>query len=173
MQIMVTIGALLSCVVVLFGKVSAETIPDKVSEEKTTTRKVSAEKTIPGDVIFDVPINLTRLSPSLTKVAVTCMVGQTIDPKIGMTSSGKGVLSNRVELPVSDGQVVTTARVVIAVPATPLYKTGQEINYQCTLSALSSAPKAGSGWQSLGEKPNHASFQVSPTPVPITGTFTW
>jgi hypothetical protein len=153
MQTKVTVAALFLYLSMLFGEVSAQTIP--------------------GDVTFEVPINLTRLSPYLSKVAVTCMFGTTIDPNMGTTSSGKDMLSNRVELPVSAGQVVTTARVVIAVPSTPLYKPGTVLNYQCALSALSSEPMAGSSWHPLGEKVPVPSLQVSPVPVPITGTFTW
>lgn len=152
MQIKATVGTLLLCVSMLLGEVSAQTIP--------------------GDVTFEVPINLTRLSPYLSKVAVTCMFGTTIDPNLGTTSSGKDTLSNRVELPVSAGQVVTTARVVIAVPATPQYKPRQVLNYQCALSALSSEPGVGSGWQPFDPK-NGTSFNVSPTPLPIKSTFTW
>jgi hypothetical protein len=153
MQTKVTIAALFLCLSMLFGEVSAQTVP--------------------GDVTFEVPINLTRLSPYLSKVAVTCQFGTMIDPYIGTTSSGKDVLFNRVELPVSAGQVVTTARVVIAVPATPPYKPGQVLNYECALSALSSDPMGGNGWQPLSQKVPVASLQVSPVPVPITGTFTW
>lgn len=164
MQIRATVVGLISCILLLCGEVNAQTTSGKVSDQ-----------TIPGDIIFEVPINLTRLSPLLTKVAVTCMVGETI-PKtgtMGTTSSGRGVLSNRVELPVSAGQVVETARVVIAVPATPLYKPGQVLNYECDLTALSSDPKAGSGWQPLDQKAAAVSLQVSPTPLPIRDTFTW
>jgi len=153
MQIRATVGVLVSCVSMLFGEVSAQTVP--------------------GDVTFEVPINLTRLSPYLSKVAVTCMFGPRIDPNMGMTSQGTDVLSNRVELPVSAGQVVTTARVVIAVPTTPPYKPGQVLTYQCALSALSSEPMAGSGWQPLDQKAPVASLQVSPMPLPITNTFIW
>jgi len=49
----------------------------------------------------------------------------------------------------------------------------REICYQCALSALSSDPKAGSGWQPLSPKAINASLQVSPSPLPITGTFPW
>jgi hypothetical protein len=160
MQTRVTGAVLLLCLLMLFGEVSAQKTPE------------IPEKTIPGDVTFEVPVNLTRLSPYVSKVAVTCMFGTTIDPNMGTTSSGKDVLSNRVELPVSAGQVVTTARVVIAVPTTPPYKPGQVLNYQCALTALSSDPNAGSGWQPFDLK-NGTSFNVSPTPLPITGTFTW
>ena len=152
MQIRATVGGLLLCVSMLVSEVSAQTIP--------------------GDVTFEVPLNLTRLSPYLSKVAVTCMFGPKIDPNMGMTSQGTDVLSNRVELPVSAGQVVTTARVVIGVPSTPLYKPGQVLNYQCTLTALSTDPKA-SGWKPLDQKAAVPSLQVSPSPLPITDTFIW
>ena len=157
MQIRLTIAVFLACFFTLFGKASAQKIEGDV---------------IPGDVTFEVPINLTRLPPALTKVAVTCMVGRTIDPNKGFTSSDGDVLSNRVEFPVSAGQVVTTARVVSAAPATPLYKPGTVLAYECALSALSSDPMAG-GWQPLGGRVPVASLQVSPVPVPIRGTFTW
>lgn len=157
MRIRLTMGVLLSCFLTLFGEVSAQKITGEV---------------IPGDVTFEVPINLTRLSSALTKVAVTCMVGRTIDPNKGFTSSGIDILSNRVEFPVSAGQVVTTARIVIAAPATPLYKPGEVLTYECALSGLSSDPMAG-GWQPLGGKVPVASLQVSPVPVPIRGTFNW
>jgi len=153
MQTRMTVAVFLFCIAMLFGEVSAETIP--------------------GDVTFEVPVNLTRLSPYVSKVAVICMFGPNIEPGIGITSSSRDVLSNRVELPVSAGQVVTTARVVIAIPTTPPYKPGQVLNYQCALNALSSEPMAGSGWQPLDQKAPVASLQVSPSPVPITGTFTW
>ena len=176
MQIRATIVVLLSCVSMLSGEVHAQTTSDKASDQ-----------TIPGDIIFEVPINLTRLSPSLTKLAVTCAFGRdpkslTIYPNMGTTisgtdvfskSSGTDVLSNRVEFPVSAGQVVTTARVVIAAPATPTHKPGAVLNYECALSALSSDPLAGSGWHQLGEKVPVTSLQLSPVPVPIKGTFTW
>lgn len=163
MRIRAIVVGLISCGFILGGQVSAQTTSGKISDQ-----------TIPGDITFEVPINLTRLSPYLSKVAVTCMVGETI-PKMGTmgtTSSGRGVLSNRVELPVSAGQVVTKAEVVITVPSTPLFKPGQILNYQCDLSALSSEPGVGSGWQPFDPK-NGTSFNVSPTPLPIKSTFPW
>ncbi|MEO6308715.1 MAG: hypothetical protein ABIO96_10075 [Nitrospiraceae bacterium] len=50
---------------------------------------------------------------------------------MGTTSSGTEVLSNRVEFPLSVGQVVTTAHVVITVPPYPLFKPGQSLMYEC------------------------------------------
>jgi hypothetical protein len=62
---------------------------------------------------------------------------------------------------------------VIAVPTTPLYKPGQVLTYQCTLSALISDPKAGSGWQPFDPRSSGTSLNVSPTPLPIWGGFVW
>lgn len=134
--------------------------------------EVSA-RTIPGDVTFEVPINLTRLSPYLSKMAVTCKFGSRIDPGMGTTSSGTDVLSNRVELLVSAGQVVTPVHVVVTVPSTPLFKPGQSLMYECALTALSSEPMTVSGWQPFSPKANGTSLTVSPTPLPITGSFVW
>jgi hypothetical protein len=165
MQIRATAVGLLSCGLILFGEVNAQTTSSKVSDQ-----------TIPGDIIFEVPINLTRLSPYVSKVAVTCQFGLRIDPNlgtIGTTSGSTEVLYKKVELPVSAGQVVTTAQVVVTVPSTPDFKPGQSLMYQCALSALSSEPMAGNVWYPLDQKVPVASLQVSPVPVPITGTFTW
>jgi hypothetical protein len=149
-----TIAVFLFCIAMLFGQVSAQTIP--------------------GDVTFEVPVNLTRLSPYLSKVAVTCQFGSTIDPNIGtvgMTSGATGVLYKMVELPVSAGQVVTTA-LSWSQCHPPDFKPGQSLMYQCALTALSSEPGVGSSWQPFDPK-NGASFNVSPTPLPITGKFEW
>ncbi len=155
MQIRATVGVLVSCVSMLFGEVSAQTVP--------------------GDVTFEVPINLTRLSSYISKVAVTCQFGTRIDPNIGTigtTSGSTGVLYKMVELPVLAGQAVTTAHVVVTVPSTPDFKPGQSLMYQCALTALSSEPGVGGSWQPFDPKYG-TSFNVAPTPLPITGTFIW
>jgi len=174
MQIKATVVGLVSCIVILCGEVNAQTDLGKGSDQ-----------TIPGDIIFEVPLNLTRLSPLLSKMAVTCMVAPNIDfklpidprlpidPNIGTTSPNKDVLFKRMEFPVSAGQVVGTVQIVIAVPATPPYRPGAELNYQCALSALRSDPNFGSRWEHLGGAVSKASLQVSPVPAPINGTFTW
>lgn len=60
MQTRMTVAVFLFCIAMLFGQVSAQTIP--------------------GDATFEVPVNLTRLSSYVSKVAVTCQFGSTIDP---------------------------------------------------------------------------------------------
>ncbi len=138
-------------------------------------------KSIPGDVTFEVPLNLTRLAPDITKVMVTCSITTDAFP---MRKDRHGVWVKlprgaNVELPVSAGQLVTTARVVIPVtvnsfmdPLTAMPKdpTGKSADYQCDIMGFST--KVGV-WQPFDQKGPVASLQVSPSPVPITGTFPW
>jgi hypothetical protein len=141
-------------------------------------------------VTFEVPVNLTRLSPYVSKVAVTCQFEPGIDPdpdkthpekitpkkinpNMGTTSAAKGVLFKTVELPVSAGQVVVTARVVVSVPTTSQFKPGESLLYECALTASSSEPGVGSGWKPFDPKAKGTSLNVSPTPLPITGSFVW
>lgn len=165
-------------------------MPGGLAAQKPIPGDVTLQKTIPGDVIFEVPVKLTRLSPYVSKVAVTCKFDSRIDPypdknlhpeknlpekinpNMGTTSAANGVLYKTVELPVSAGQVDATARVVVPVTTT-LFKPGQSLNYACALNALSSEPKAGSGWQPFDPKAKVTSLNVSPTPLPITGKFVW
>jgi len=172
MQIKMTVAVLLSCGLIFFSEISAQENPD-------------VTKTIPGDVTFEVPLKLTRLSPYLTKMAVTCMIAPNIDirllidprlnPNIGTTNRDNTVLSKSMEFSVSAGQVDGTLQVVIAVPTTSSpYKPKAVLSYQCALFGVSSDPKAlSSGWTHLGGKVPGASLEVSPKPVPISGTFTW
>ena len=64
-------------------------------------------QTVPGDVTFDVPLNLTRLWGEITKVAVWCKISS--DALVGTRNKQ---LQAQLELPVAAGQLVTTARVV-------------------------------------------------------------
>ena len=137
-------------------------------------------KSIPGDVTFEVPLNLTRLAPDITKVLVTCSLASDAFPirKI------RGVAVQwpygaTVELPVSAGHLVTTARVVVSItvdkfmdPATGVGQepTGKSANYQCDIMGFSSR---GGGWQQFTDTSPNTSLRLSPTPAPITGTFVW
>ena len=123
-------------------------------------------ETVPGDVTFQVPLNLTRLSPYISMVAVTCKFGRNI-------TYDRETQTNRVELPVSAGQVVTTVSVVVATPTSTIFKPGENLEYECALTALSSEPRAGSGWQPFDPKAMGESLHVSPTPLPIKGSFAW
>jgi len=137
-------------------------------------------KSIPGDVTFEVPLNLTRLAPDITNVMVTCGITSDAFPMRKLRGVAvKQPQGAQVELPVSAGQLVTTARVVVPItadkfmdPVTMIRQdpTGKPADYQCDIMGFST--KVGV-WQPFDQKAPVASLQVSPSPVPITGTFTW
>lgn len=181
MQIRATVVGLVSCVLLLCGEVTAQTTSGKVGDQ-----------TIPGDITFEVPVHLTRLSSYVSKVAVTCMIERGVvpdpdpnhpeknysravkaHPNMGTTSASREALFNTVELPVSAGQVVTTAHVVVTVPSTPPFKPGESMMYECALTASSSENGVGGGWKPFSPKEKGTSLNVSPTPLPIWGTFVW
>lgn len=134
----------------------------------------------PYDVTFEVPLNLTRLSPLITQIDVTC----TITSKaviasasgIAATTSARSTtttgLSQSVKLSVAQGRVVDRANVVVPIPASRLQDpTGKTANYACKLTAY--APSSKAGWGVLEEKSADPAFRLAPTPKPITGSFVW
>lgn len=131
-----------------------------------------AQDTLPGDVTFVVPLNLTRLSPYIERVAVSCRFGDLDDPRM--------TLSMNQEIPVSSGQVVGDAVIVVPVdPYAALFKPAQTLSYECTLSGLIGGSRSGTqadpmitGWVRLDDK-LEPSIALSPPPTPIKGMFVW
>lgn len=131
-------------------------------------------QTIPGDVTFEFPVNLTRLPPEITKVQIGCSIAsdafgtRTIRGMTRPNTHGKVI-----EVPVSAGRVVMTARIVVGVPlgsyADP---TGKSANYECYVMGFSSA-RTGGGWNTFAADHANPAFRVSPTPQNLTGTFVW
>lgn len=139
---------------------------------------VMQAQTIPGDVTFEVPLNLTRLWAEITKVDVTCVISS--DALVGTRYQR---ITGHVEFPVAAGQLVTMARVVVAVAPTaftdptmaitgsPL---GKPATYACNLSGFNMLPSNyGGGWHQFSADSTIESFRISPTPSPITGKFVW
>lgn len=116
-----------------------------------------------NDVTFTVPLNLTQLPSYVAKVAVACELSPTPREML--------VLGSRVELPVTYGRAVTTASVVVSVPADH-YKAGQSVSYSCSLTAFVASPEY-SGWEPFGKSSRAGPLDVSPVPLPITGSFVW
>ena len=142
-------------------------------------------KSIPGDVTFEVPLDLTKLAPDISKVMVTCsMTSDAFPMRKGKGAPVKQPRGAQVELPVSAGQLVTTARVVIPVTvdsfmdptmAMPKDPTGKSVDYQCDIMGFSTK---GGGWQQFIDKitepkNTNTSFHLTPFPAPITGRFVW
>jgi hypothetical protein len=145
----------------------------------------AAAQTIPGDVTFEVPINLTRLAADITKIDVTCTISSDAITATrvvrGVTNAGK--LVGNVVLPVTKGRVVTTANVVVTVAPGALqdpYGKYSAATYECMLTGYS-AGTAGrrtggglpAGWGVFEESSARPSFRLSPTPQRLTGSFNW
>lgn len=157
-------AALLVCALILPGFASAQTIP--------------------GDVTFEVPLNLTRLAPEITQIDITCYItGKGIpNPRAGARgapSEGRFIGSTRLD--VVRGRLVTRADVVVPVQTADYSAlTGQTANYQCMITAYSAGIRAvrgstGSpaGWGFLDANSTNPAFRFSPTPQPITSSFVW
>lgn len=136
---------------------------------------------IPGDVTFEVPLNLTRLASDITKVKVGCSITSAAFPKQPETKVIQ-IISAQVELPVSAGQLVTTARVTVPItadnfvdPVTMIRQdpTGKSAEYQCDLRGFTGVWQVFTGVSQVPNEKNPNPIRLSPAPVPITGTFTW
>lgn len=135
-------------------------------------------QSIPGDVTFDLPLNLTKLWGEITKVAVWCKISSE-----ALVGTRDKQLNTQLELPVAAGQLVTTAHVVVSVPTTAFTDptgaitgspTGKPATYQCSLSGFSMLPTTkGGGWNPFSADSTNPAFRLTPTPSPITGSFVW
>jgi hypothetical protein len=128
-----------------------------------------AAQTSSADVTFVVPLNITNLASDITKVRVTCIVrGTALDAqRVG-----------ELELAVSGRQVITTAQVVVLVPASAVtIAAGLQANYNCTLAGYSPAL----GWhpfrlESQGSSAGGSFLVTSPTAyrdLALVGDVSW
>jgi len=123
-----------------------------------------------SDVTFQVPLNLTRLSSDLAKVAVYCEVTSAALPASAGQLSGGGRVSKQVELVPSNAQLVQTVSVVVPIPTLDTSK-GTSANYRCTLSGFSQSMQQ---WGRFGDLQTVATvFRLTPAPADITGMFNW
>jgi hypothetical protein len=124
-----------------------------------------AEAQAVGDVTFTVPLNITQLSPDITKVYVWCRI---TGPAIHTRS---GNIQAQVELVPQGGQVVTTATVVVAWVTTDMTDpTGTQASYSCSLSGWSNSLQRSDIFREDHPTP---AFRLKPTPTEFTGTFVW
>jgi len=134
-----------------------------------------------NDVTFEVPINLTQLAADIRQVDVTCILtSDAIVPSGPKVSSRQ--LAGHVVLDVSNGQLVTPATVVVAVPADRLQDPAKHpFNWECRLTAYSvgtrpppPARKFPAGWDTFAARHEKVSFVLSPAPPAVlSGSFTW
>lgn len=121
-----------------------------------------------GDVTFKVPLNLTKLSTDITKVSVRCRLDS--NALVGIDALGQQThsLSVTTEVPVSNGQVVTTLSMVFS-KFTLVNPTGATASYGCNLMGTDKTG-AVSSFTDSNPLPQ---FRVTPTPRDLAGTFTW
>ena len=130
--------------------------------------EVAVAQVAGGDVTLKIPLNLTKLSADLVKVRVSC----TLQSTALRTSDAQGQETNRAfvtsEVPVSNGQVVTTLTLVFS-KFTLINPAGVTAIYACSLGGTD---KTGAGSVFNDSNP-FLPFRVTPTPANLTGTFTW
>jgi len=114
-------------------------------------------------VTFTVPVNLTKLSQDITTVHVSCKISST-----AITGLDKSRIGG-VNLPVSGGQVVTTATVVVTLDLTD-NAAGTAATFKCYLSGFSGSLQ---NYDSFSETQANPAFRVTPTPLALTGSFVW
>ena len=114
-------------------------------------------------VTFTVPVNVTKLSRDITTVRVSCAISSLAI--VGQTK--KRVES--VDVPVSGGQAVTTVTVVWAWALLD-NAAGVAATYECSLLGFSGSLQ---NYDSFSETQANPAFQVTPTPVALSGSFVW
>ncbi|MGH8204205.1 MAG: hypothetical protein ACREST_06305 [Steroidobacteraceae bacterium] len=129
-------------------------------------------------VVFQLPLNLTQLPAGLTKLRVECNVhGPAVNNSVAARDGSQSTHHARayVELPVSGGQIVTTASVTVEVllDETTLDSSGgsgSNANYDCGIMGYSGSSRS---WQDFDPAHADPTLRISPNPVPLTGGFTW
>ena len=115
-------------------------------------------------VTLEIPVNLTKLSPQITKVGVSCTF--TSD---GVVYINAGPRIAQDQLPVVNAQMISTFRVVFELKAEDLKAPiGKTAEYQCSLFASTSNVNAA-----FSEDDPASPFYLKPTPRTIVGTFVW
>jgi hypothetical protein len=133
-----------------------------------------------GEVTFEVPLQLTRLAPDITKVRVMCVITSSAFETLVIEGVASRAVMSQVEIPVTGGQVVTNATVVVAIPAGALTNPEKaSADYECSIMGYSigrpTVPRGttGAGWDGFDAGQRKPSFQITPTPANIVGKFPW
>lgn len=130
-------------------------------------------------VAFDVPLNLTLVSPDIEKVRVTCGVASEglvlpsafINPWSTLLSTSLPAVGGRQEMWIVGGQLVMTAKVVIPILADFLQDPiGKTASYACMMDGYS---KSLQKWSNFSEQSTEQPFRLKVTPEAIQGTFVW
>ncbi|HEV8394994.1 MAG TPA: hypothetical protein VGQ37_12010 [Vicinamibacterales bacterium] len=121
-----------------------------------------------GDVTLKVPLNLTKLSADLVKVRVSCELKSTAMRAVNAQGQETQNLVVATEIPVSNGQVVTTLTVVFS-RFTLINPAGVTASYSCFPMGTDKTGTSGS----LQDTQIFPQFRVTPSLGYLNGTFTW
>jgi hypothetical protein len=121
-----------------------------------------------GDVTLRVPLNLTKLSTDITKVRVSCRLQSTALIAYDLQGQESHGMAGGTDVPVSNGQVVTTATVVFS-NYTLTNPGGATASYQCNLVGFD---RTGISSNFTESNPD-PKFRLTPAPGILTGTFAW
>lgn len=139
------------------------------SAMSVATPALAQAQTIETAVTFNIPVNLTQLSPDIERVRAACLIQSdalTLPP--GMGGSPENLPGD--ETYVLLGKVETTFQVVFPIGTGWLKDPiGKTATYNCGLLGYS---KALQGWQVFGPGQTGA-FNLNPPPQVMQGTFTW
>jgi len=132
----------------------------------------AAAQQAPIEVAFELPLNLTHLPSTISKVSVSCMLSSQAITMNKTDPRGKRTVV--AEFPVSQGEVVRTARLVITIHPLELQNpAGQQANYECWLQAYDLTTLAWQSFKGSTVPGRFTDFLLMPIPMPITGTFAW
>jgi hypothetical protein len=142
---------------------------------------VSAAQANPGDITFTIPVNLTQLANGLGKVRVGCEIQSdaiTVNrqpTKAQGPGSGPGVVyAKSQEIPISGGQVTTTATVVVSTAGVLNDPIGKSAAYLCALEGFSNAQQRWMPFNySIPISGTEPALRLTPNPGSQSGSFTW
>ena len=124
------------------------------------------------DVVFQIPLNLTGLATDITQIQLQCEVEVELS-----TNTTRTVGTGRLRFNVVNGDVVTTALVVVNVRGfndtdhwSISHTAGATMIYECNLLGISSKLQRA---DPFAEDADLEVFRLSPTPGQLRGTFIW
>ncbi|HLG54152.1 MAG TPA: hypothetical protein VI485_02400 [Vicinamibacterales bacterium] len=123
-----------------------------------------------SDVTFRVPLNLRQLSSDISRISVYCTLeSAALTRGVVIKGATGGRVQKQEEFPVTGGQLVTTAVVVLPIGNLD-NPVGKPAFYSCQLGGFSTSQKS---WDIFSETSAKAAFRLSPSPMTITGSFNW
>ena len=135
----------------------------------------AAAQQSPVEVTFELPLNLTRLPTGIPKVKVSCdLSSQAIMDSIANPVTRSHTRTVELEIPVSQGQVIQIAQLVISLDPQELDDpSGKQANYNCMLRAFDPNLQAWLLFSGSSGSARTTTVILTPAPAPITGAFVW